>query len=184
MSWIRGRSRSFSRHGHSSVSHNQTEQRRALLLPQEFKELGSERLVVICENCKPTLAEKIRYFRDKAFTSRLRPAPAVPRMDMDLHLARVQQRWRYADDELPPGESLNLDRLAHNFTALRDRFEGPAEQAADDLLDFFDKGLAGLSANVAVGGGAMEPVADDDGVLIDDDEREGSAPSPERTALP
>jgi type IV secretion system protein VirD4 len=57
--------------------------------------------VVIFENCKPILGEKIRYYRDKAFTSRLLKAPPVPRMDMDLHLARVQQRWRYADDELP-----------------------------------------------------------------------------------
>ena len=39
--------------GHSTVSRNESEQRRALLLPQEFKELGSERLVVIFENCKP-----------------------------------------------------------------------------------------------------------------------------------
>ena len=101
----RGRSRSFSGHGHSTVSRNESEQRRALLLPQEFKELGSERLVVIFENCKPILGEKIRYHRDKAFTPRLLPAPAVPRMDMDLHLARVQQRWRYADDELAPGET-------------------------------------------------------------------------------
>jgi type IV secretion system protein VirD4 len=37
----RGRSRSFSGHGHRSVSTNESEQRRALLLPQEFKELGS-----------------------------------------------------------------------------------------------------------------------------------------------
>ena len=91
----RSRSRSFSQHGHSSVSRNESEQRRALLLPQEFKELGSERLVVIFENCKPILGEKIRYHRDKVFTSRLLPAPEVPQMDMDLHLARVQQRWRY-----------------------------------------------------------------------------------------
>src|SRR5205085_2762880 len=83
------------------------------LLPQEFKELGSERLVVIFENCKPILGEKIRYYRDKAFTSRLLSAPAVPRMDMDLHLARVQQRWRYADDELAPGESLGIESLAY-----------------------------------------------------------------------
>jgi type IV secretion system protein VirD4 len=62
----RGRSRSFSGHGHSTVSRNESEQRRALLLPQEFKELGSERLVVIFENCKPILGEKIRYYRDKA----------------------------------------------------------------------------------------------------------------------
>src|SRR4029078_4807903 len=45
-STTRGRSRSFRQHGHRSVSRTESEQRRALLLPQEFKELGPERLVV------------------------------------------------------------------------------------------------------------------------------------------
>jgi type IV secretion system protein VirD4 len=158
----RGRSRSFSGHGHSTVSRNESEQRRALLLPQEFKELGSERLVVIFENCKPILGEKIRYYRDKAFTSRLLPAPAVPRMDMDLHLARVQERWRYADDELPAGQTLNLEALAHDHTLLPDSFEGPPDKVADELLSFFDKGAPGIPGI----GGAIEPAADEDGVLL------------------
>ncbi len=160
----RGRSRSFSGHGHSTVSRNESEQRRALLLPQEFKELGSERLVVIFENCKPILGEKIRYYRDKAFASRLRPAPAVPRMNMDLHLARVQERWRYADDELPAGQTLNLEALAHDHTLLPDSFEGPPDKVADELLSFFDKGAPGIPGI----GGAIEPAADEDGVLLDE----------------
>jgi type IV secretion system protein VirD4 len=155
----RGRSRSFSGHGHTTVSRNESEQRRALLLPQEFKELGSERLVVIVENCKPILGEKIRYHRDKLFKARLRPAPPVPRMDMDLHQARVQQRWRYADDELAPGEGFSLEALAHDVTLLPDTFEGPPDKMAEVLLDFFGQGQPGT-------GGAIEPAADDDGVLI------------------
>lgn len=168
----RGRSRSFSGHGHSSVSRNESEQRRALLLPQEFKELGSERLVVIVENCKPILGEKIRYHRDKVFKARLRPAPAVPRMDMDLHLARVQQRWRYADDELAPGEGFNLEALAHDVALLPDAFEGPPDKTADVLLDFFGQGQPGT-------GGAIEPAPDDDGVLIDRDSAAAAAHEPE-----
>jgi type IV secretion system protein VirD4 len=158
----RGRSRSFSEHGHSTVSRNESEQRRALLLPQEFKELGSERLVVIFENCKPILANKIRYHCDKVFKARLRPAPAVPRMDMDLHLARVQQRWRYADDELAPGESFSLDALAHDVSLLPETFEGPPDKLADVMLDFFGQGPAGQDS-----GGAIEPAVDDDGVVLD-----------------
>ncbi|MBN9202994.1 type IV secretory system conjugative DNA transfer family protein [Methylibium petroleiphilum] len=161
----RGRSRSFSGHGHSTVSRNESEQRRALLLPQEFKELGSERLVVIFENCKPILGEKIRYYRDKAFTSRLLKPPAVPRMDMDLHLARVQQRWRYADDELPAGQTLSLEALAHDHTLLLDSFEGPPDKVADELLTFFDKGAPGIPG-VSGMGGSIEPIADEDGVLL------------------
>ncbi len=158
----RGRSRSFSQHGHSSVSRNESEQRRSLLLPQEFKELGSERLVAIFENCKPILAEKIRYHRDKVFTARLRPAPAVPQMDMDLHLARVQQRWRYANEELASGETLNLESLAHDTALLPDTYEGPPDKTAETLLDFF----SGVRHGGEAIGGSIEPVADDDGVLI------------------
>ncbi len=159
----RGHSRSFSGLGHGTVSHNESEQRRALLLPQEFKELGSERLVVIAENCKPILGEKIRYHRDKAFTARLRPAPAVPSMDVDLHLARVQQRWREAD-ELAPGETLSLEALAHDIGLLPEEFEGPADQVAEELLDFFSRSGSGPST-----GGSIEPVADEDGVLVVED---------------
>jgi type IV secretion system protein VirD4 len=166
----RGRSRSFSGHGHTTVSRNESEQRRALLLPQEFKELGSERLVIVLENCKPVLGEKIRYHREKVFKARLRAVPAVPRMDMDLHLARVQQRWRYADNELTDGEGLSIEALAHDLTLLPDTFEGPPDKTADVLLDFFGKGQPGQ------GGGAIEPAADDDGVLID---REAEAAAPQ-----
>jgi type IV secretion system protein VirD4 len=161
----RGRSRSFSQHGHSSVSRNESEQRRALLLPQEFKELGSERLVVIFENCKPILGEKIRYYRDKAFTSRLRPAPAVPRMNMDLHLARVQQRWRYADDELAPGDSLDYEQLAYDMSRLPELCDGEPDQVAEGVLDF----MVGPRPGGAAIGGAIEAVADEDGVLLGED---------------
>jgi type IV secretion system protein VirD4 len=159
----RGRSRSFSGHGSSTVSRNDSEQRRALLLPQEFKELGSERLVVIVENCKPILGEKIRYHRDKAFRSRLLQAPSVPRMDMDLHLARVQQRWRYADDELAQGESLKVEALAHDFNLPPDTFEGPPDKVADVMLGFFGAEQSGA-------GGTVEAVADEDGVLPSEDD--------------
>ena len=163
----RGRSHSFSQHGHSSVSRNESEQRRSLLLPQEFKELGSERLVVIFENCKPILGEKIRYHREKVFTSRLRPPPVVPQIDMDLHFARVQQRWQFADDELAPGEGLSIEALAHDLALLPDMFDAAPDKLADDLLNFF--GQVGHGAGSAgASGGAIEVVADDDGVLMSD----------------
>jgi type IV secretion system protein VirD4 len=121
--------------------------------------------VVIFENCKPILGEKIRYYRDKAFTSRMLKPPAVRRMDMDLHLARVQQRWRYADDELPAGQTLSLEALAHDHTLLPDSFEGPPDKVADELLTFFDKGAPGIPGVSGIGG-SIEPVADEDGVLL------------------
>lgn len=161
----RGRSRSFSSHGHSTVSRSESEQRRALLLPQEFKELGSERLVVIVENCKPILGEKIRYYRDRTFTSRLVAPPVVPRMDMDLHLARVQLRWRYADEELASGERVRIDSLAYDLSRLPELDDAPPHEAAECVLDFLCGGPPG---HVDMGG-SIEPVADAGGVLSVDD---------------
>ncbi|MGM9484894.1 type IV secretory system conjugative DNA transfer family protein [Roseateles sp. NT4] len=158
----RGRSRSFSGHSQTTVSRNESDQRRALLLPQEFKEIGSERLVVILENCKPILGEKIRYYHDKAFRDRLLPAPIVPAMDVELHLARVQQRWRFADDELAPGEGIDINALAHDLGQLPDRLDGNPDRMAEILLDFF--GADGASPSAI--GGAIEAIPDDDGVLI------------------
>ncbi|MCW5662833.1 MAG: type IV secretory system conjugative DNA transfer family protein [Piscinibacter sp.] len=157
----RGRSRSFSGTGHGSVSSNESEQRRALLLPQEFKELGSERLVVIAENCKPILGAKIRYHRDPVFRVRLRPPPVVPAMDVELHLARVQQRWRCADDDLAPGEGLDVEALAHDLSTLPDELDGKPDEVAATLLDFFSE--ANPDGSV---GGAIEPAPDEDGVLV------------------
>ena len=165
----RGRSRSFSQHGHSSVSRNESDERRALLLPQEFKELGSERLVVIVENCKPILGEKIRYHRDKVFRARLRPPPLVPQMDMDLHFAKVQQRWRYADDELAPGKGFGVEALAHDFTALPDGYEtAPPDETAESMLDFFV--VAGArQPSTDDAGGSIEPASEDDSAPISDE---------------
>jgi type IV secretion system protein VirD4 len=170
-----GRSRSFSQHGHSSVSTNESQQRRALLLPQEFKELGSERLVVIVENCKPILAEKIRYHRDKVFRDRLRRPPTVPRMGVELHLARVQLRWRYADDELDSVDPLRIEMLAHDFSHLPDLIHATPGDAADALLDRLTPQAGTLTTSASPGtvsssrfaGGWVEPAADDDGVLIE-----------------
>jgi type IV secretion system protein VirD4 len=155
----RGRSRSFSQHGHSSVSHTDSDQRRALLLAQEFKELGSERLVVIFENCKPILGEKIRYHRDKVFMERLRAAPAVPRIDMDLHFAKTQQRWRYIDDdELDDGKEIEVGRLAHNIDELPDLHSWSGPEAAEA----FAEGFLAETLVRGAGGGAIEPAAADE----------------------
>jgi type IV secretion system protein VirD4 len=156
-----GRSRSFSSHGHSTVSRNESEQRRALLMPQEFKELGRDQLVIVLENCKPILGKKICYFRDRNFKARLLRAPIVPSMDVGLHLARVQERWRYLDDELQPGEALDIDALAYDLTQLPIGLEGDPDHIADTLLEFFSE-----APSTGTVGGAVEPIADDDGVLI------------------
>jgi type IV secretion system protein VirD4 len=68
----------FSRRGEGRKSQTFSEQRRALLLPQEVKELGREEAIVFCEGLRPIRCQKIRYFADRRFRSRLLPAPEKP----------------------------------------------------------------------------------------------------------
>jgi len=62
--------------GRRSRSLSISEQRRALLLPQEVKELGTEEAIVFYEGLRPIRCRKIRYFSDPRFRRRLLPPPA------------------------------------------------------------------------------------------------------------
>ena len=62
------------RGGNVSVS----EHARALLLPQEVKELGNEAAIIFFEGVRPIKAKKIRYYADRRFRQRLMPPPKKP----------------------------------------------------------------------------------------------------------
>lgn len=94
--------------------------------------------MIILENSKPILAEKIRYYRESAFAARLLAPPRVTVLKLALHLARVQERWRFADEELAPDITLDPEALAHDLTRLPAAFEGTPEQIAATLIAFFE----------------------------------------------
>ena len=51
---------------------------RALLLPQEVREIGKRRAIIFYENLRPILARKICYYSDRRFQERLMPPPSKP----------------------------------------------------------------------------------------------------------
>lgn len=59
------------------ATENESDQRRALLLPQEIRQLGKENLLILRANIPPIRAKKIRYHKDSRFKSRVCPAPAI-----------------------------------------------------------------------------------------------------------
>lgn len=61
--------------GHRSVS--ESEQRRALLLPQELSQLPEEDLIVLKAGLPPIRGRKIRHFREPAFQDRVSKPPVV-----------------------------------------------------------------------------------------------------------
>lgn len=58
-----------------SRSQTVSEQKRALLLPQEVKELGNDDAIIFYEGLRPIGCRKIRYFQDRRFKARLLPPP-------------------------------------------------------------------------------------------------------------
>lgn len=80
---VRRRHRSTSSgSGTSSVSINYTEERRALMLPQEIKELPGDDELIFMEGCKPIRAKKNWFFKDKTFIAwtKLPPVVVEPRV--------------------------------------------------------------------------------------------------------
>jgi type IV secretion system protein VirD4 len=67
--------------GHRQGNVSVNEQKRPLLLPQEVKELGRDREILLYEGLRPVLAKKNRYYEDPLFKRRLfaPPPEAAPR---------------------------------------------------------------------------------------------------------
>ena len=78
MTW-KSLSKSRQLSGKSGGSESESDQRRAVMLPQEIKAIGMEREIVSMENMPPALVDKIFWYKEPVFTARANlPVPAVP----------------------------------------------------------------------------------------------------------
>ena len=121
-----------------------SEQARRLLLPQEVKELGPDRMILFYEGLRPVLARRIFYFRDRFFAARELPPPSVPKLDVGQHgqlatpacAAPADAEQGTTDRRVQPftshttGGDLNLDDFSFDFGDV----VIPAEQLSDGEL--------------------------------------------------
>lgn len=99
--------------GPSSRGENTSDQKRALMMPQELRYMGKNKVVVLADNCLPIQADKICYYSDPVFTDRLRPPVAVPSLDVEGFVARIEGRVRETQPgEIPPPNRLLIDPTA------------------------------------------------------------------------
>ncbi|RQU33136.1 type IV secretory system conjugative DNA transfer family protein [Burkholderia cenocepacia] len=118
----------------SGASESFSDQRRALMLPQEIKELDRDKEIILLENTRPILADRICYWRDRAFTSRLMAAPTVPALDLVRFGAQIEQRLRELSDDEVDDQTGELAHVRPDYLELVhawDRRELP--QALDDI---------------------------------------------------
>jgi len=76
--------------GSESLSH----QKRALMLPQELKEMGQGEQIILMEYTKPIRCTKIKFYEDNLFIERQKPSPNVTPLDIELFVAKSQNRVR------------------------------------------------------------------------------------------
>jgi type IV secretion system protein VirD4 len=140
--------------GRRQRSVNVSEQRRALLLPQEVKELGTEEAIIFYEGLRPIRCRKIRYFEDARFRARLLPPPVVRGI---APISRETPPAAVATDgvnqslsglaESPPTtrtatladleriETLKLEDFAVDFSKVQIPQTKPGEQLSDHEMD-------------------------------------------------
>ena len=114
--------------GSLSRSENISDQKRALMLPQELREMGSERIIVMSDDCKPVIADKIFYYRDPAFKDRLLAPVAVASIDVDAFIAQREGRTKVGKADKPLSASVmptitnREDPIPSEIAALADHF--------------------------------------------------------------
>ncbi|MGV0999575.1 MAG: type IV secretory system conjugative DNA transfer family protein [Fluviibacter sp.] len=114
-----------------------SDQKRALMMPQELKELGQWKEIILLENTKPILCDKIRYYEDPVFISRMMDPPAVPAMDLDLFIARSQKRIRpLADHEINDAKGALSDVSPEHLLLLDPEIKMPPIEDEDDAYEF------------------------------------------------
>jgi type IV secretion system protein VirD4 len=89
--WLANRSKSIS------------EQRRALLLPQELMQFPTERLLLLRGGIPPIIGTKITYFNSRFFKSRAFPSPVVPPVERQTRLVVAPPLFRDMTDEEAEG---------------------------------------------------------------------------------
>jgi type IV secretion system protein VirD4 len=148
-----------------SVSENVSDQRRALMLPQELRELPWTQEIIITAGIKPILCEKALYYADPVFMNRLKalsptlnaikglPTEAelkavaltkrelsveLPQINVNRHAAKVERRIRV----VKPGEAIEVDDLTSDTSGLPRIEEGNeahgAGQFVEAILERFD----------------------------------------------
>lgn len=117
----KGQSRQLGGSADGRRSESESDQKRALMMPQELKEMSQREQIISLENTKPIKCQKIHYYDDPIFLDRLKSvmpslaklgkkkptqlqferiwqagegAVNVPLLDVDFHQAKVQGRYR------------------------------------------------------------------------------------------
>ena len=132
-------SRSFGKQG--SRSDSTSDQKRALMLPQELKEMDMWEEIVSLEHTKPIRCAKIKYFEDPTFTARVDwKVPEIPLVDLDEFIKNTKAGAKILtepataknEQQTPDIDSIGADDVPSQ-DELINTLDGMSESGAEKL---------------------------------------------------
>lgn len=168
---VKGTSHSRQLSGNGQRSESQSDQRRALMLPQELQAMSLDEQIIMLQGRRPIKCTKVQYFKDPVFMDRLKSvsprlagfgkkfpteqefkaiygagelASEVPILDLDHHRAVVEDRRREITwDDIHAG--VNLDTLAIDMGAIP-VIDANTTLTPDKAKDFVNQVLLAIAA--------------------------------------
>ncbi len=155
---VKNKSRTRQLVGKASRSENASDHGRALLLPQEVMRIGKSAEILVLENCRPILCEKVTWYKDKTFKERGNgrdgvrwPNPEVPRVDPDARekgeiqfvsnavaeVARTAVERPITAQDIEQIDELDLDDFSCDFSKVEVPKGEIDDAAMDDLVNQF-----------------------------------------------
>lgn len=127
-------SRSFGKQG--SRSDSTSDQKRALMLPQELKEMDMWEEIVSLEHTKPIRCGKIKYFEDPTFTARVDwQIPEIPLVDLEEFMQSTKAGAKIlSNTSESENESADLDQIGKNDVPSQDEIISRLDQIPENTL--------------------------------------------------
>lgn len=127
-------SRSFGKQG--SRSDSTSDQKRALMLPQELKEMDMWEEIVSLEHTKPIRCAKIKYFEDPTFTARVDwQIPEIPLVDLEEFMQSTKAGAKIlSNTSESENESADLEQIGKNDVPSQDEIISRLDQIPENKL--------------------------------------------------
>ena len=127
-------SRSFGKQG--SRSDSTSDQKRALMLPQELKEMDMWEEIVSLEHTKPIRCGKIKYFEDPTFTARVDwQIPEIPLVDLEEFMQSTKAGAKIlSNTSESENEPADLDLIGKNDVPSQDEIISRLDQIPENTL--------------------------------------------------
>ncbi len=129
-------SRSFGKQG--SRSDSTSDQKRALMLPQELKEMDMWEEIVSLEHTKPIRCAKIKYFEDPTFTARVDwDVPDIPLVDLEDFLKTTKAGAQILTQNTAPQipqDVADISKLGQDDEPSQDEIITKLDEITEDKL--------------------------------------------------